>query len=449
MKKFGKNDVFYNTLSANPAYKVVFYNGDVTVNDQLSEGNKLSSSITMLERNTVYTASLAENFVKDKFFYSASYTIQGNFSYNPQFRRSLIYSPFNNFSASYTDYPAIKKINALRNSFYKYSLDNSFCRVSNFLKNDGLPSYPTIGAEGQKTPLDEKSLGANYSPESTPAYFIQPTRSINLIEIPQAYYGIKIQPGTVNLKIYVTGTLVAEACDVYKNTKIIQTSSSYNSSLVGNEIGMVLYDEGIILLTGSSQLASAREPYIQPVSYTYQNGISKNYLSSTASFDTLKWIYFGSHKVTSTTTLTPIASASYEMNFQGSTERNTITMFCAAEKNDLTWSNNRTFISGGQGDKLVLGQTSSIIIEGTKYNSPTGSYFVPSNGQYFENDQLLIKNTISSSYSNYNASYKSQVFISEIGIYDEEGDLIAIAKLANPVRKTPELDYTFKLKLDI
>lgn len=449
MKKFGKNDVFYNTLSANPSYKVVFYNGNVTINDQLSEGNKISSSITMLERNTEYTASLAENFVKNQFFYSGSYTIRGNFSYNPQFRRSLIYITSTSFNTYYTDYPAIKKVSALRNSFYKYSLDNPSCKISNFLINDGLPSTPSIGFEGQKNPLYDSFLNLDVSPASVPNYFIQPSQSINLIEIPQAYYGIKVQPGTLNLKIYVTGTLVAEACDVYKNTKIIQTSSSYASSLVGNEIGTILYDEGIILLTGSSTLATTSEKYIQPVSYYYQNGILKNYLTTAAASDALKWIHFGSHKVTSTSTTTPIVSASFELNFQGSTERSTITMFCSADKNDFTWSNNRTFISGGQNDRLVLGQTSSVVVNGTTYNAPSGSYFVPSNGQYFENDQLLVKNTISSSFTNYSAPYKSQVFISEVGIYDEEGDLIAIAKLANPVRKTPELDYTFKLKLDI
>jgi hypothetical protein len=303
-------------------------------------------------------------------------------------------------------------------------------------------------SNGSKNPLSQTILNSNLSPSTSPSYFLQPAKSINLIEIPQAYYGIKIQPGTLNLKIYVTGTLVAEASDVYKNTKIIQTSSSYNSSLVGTEIGMVLYDEGIVLLTGSSQLATTSEGYVQPVSYFYQNGISKNYLTTAASSDTLKWIHFGSHKVTSTSTTTPIVSASYEMNFQGSTERNTVTMFCSAEKNDLTWSNNRTFISGGQNDRLVLGQTSSITVNSTTYTAPTGSYFVPSNGQYFENDQLVVKNTISSSFANFETPYKSQVFISEIGIYNDEGDLIAIAKLANPVRKTPELDYTFKLKLD-
>ena len=56
-----------------------------------------------------------------------------------------------------------------------------------------------------------------------------------------------------------------------------------------------------------------------------------------------------------------------------------------------------------------------------------------------ENKTIIIKNTISSSFSHYSASYDPQVFISQIGIYDEKKNLIAIAKLANPVRKTKEL----------
>jgi len=34
-------------------------------------------------------------------------------------------------------------------------------------------------------------------------------------------------------------------------------------------------------------------------------------------------------------------------------------------------------------------------------------------------------------------------------VYDEDRNLIAVAKVANPVKKTVEQDYTFKLKLDL
>ena len=45
--------------------------------------------------------------------------------------------------------------------------------------------------------------------------------------------------------------------------------------------------------------------------------------------------------------------------------------------------------------------------------------------------------------------FKKQTYISKIGIYDENKNLIGVAKLATPVKKTEERDLTFKLKLDI
>lgn len=453
MKKFEKNDLFYNTIAASPTYKVTFYNGNVSVNDQISEGvNKTSASINLFENITTFTASLSENFLKNDYAYSATYSIYGTASYNPQIVRSFIYGGVGSIPSAYTDYKALKKVRSLNNIFYKYSLDNDKASLGTYLYNDGLPNFPTIPksppGNGLPVPIDSNTLNSSVTNNN---YFVQAKTDINLIEIPQTFYGIKIQPGSINLKIYVTGTLVAEASDIYKNTKIIQTSSSYNSSLVGTEIGMILYDEGILLLTGSSKLADTTERYIQPVYYVQENGIVKDNLSTAALAGSLTWTYFGSHKVmtTNVATSTPIVSASYELNFKGSTEVNTITMFCTADKNKLTWSNNRTYISGGQTNTLVVGETSSITVGSFTYTASSSSIFLPSNGQYFENDQILIKNTISSSFTNYDAPYDPQVFISEVAVRNEEGDIIAIAKLANPVRKTKDMDYTFKLKLDI
>lgn len=440
MKKFEKNDLFYNTIVGNPSYKVVFYNGNVTINDQISEGNRTTSSVTFLEKNFVYTASMDEGFTKNNYIYK-DFDISGTLSYNPQITRNFIYKGSSTaFNEKYTLYSSVKKISALQNIFSKYNLDNSNLKISEFLENNGIP-------EGAKT-IPTFSNITNLPPNTYGPYYIVVKKSINLLEIPQAFYGIKVQPGTLNLKIYVTGSLIAEAGDIYKNSKIIQTSSSFDSTLVGNEIGSILYDEGIIILTGSSQLANLTERYIQPVSSSV---FASNTFSNVAINDQLKWIHFGAHKVTTTNgaTNTAIVSASFELNFKGSTQVNTLTMFCSADKNDFTWSNNRTYISGGQSNKLVLGQTSSITVGSTTYSAGTSSYFIPSNGYYFENDQLLIKNTVSSSFSNFSAPYQPQVYISEVGIYNEEGELIAIGKLANPLKKMADRDYTIKLKLDM
>ena len=47
------------------------------------------------------------------------------------------------------------------------------------------------------------------------------------------------------------------------------------------------------------------------------------------------------------------------------------------------------------------------------------------------------------------AYFEKTTYISKIGIYDENENLIAVAKPATPVKKTAERDFTFKLKLDI
>ena len=79
-----------------------------------------------------------------------------------------------------------------------------------------------------------------------------------------------------------------------------------------------------------------------------------------------------------------------------------------------------------------------------------GQNIVPltSSKNYVENKELNIKNTVSSPYSDPTGSFKKQTFISKIGIYDENKNLVGIAKVAKPVKKTEERNFTFKLKLD-
>ena len=99
-----------------------------------------------------------------------------------------------------------------------------------------------------------------------------------------------------------------------------------------------------------------------------------------------------------------------------------------AKKGELNWSNNPTFIT----------------------SSASSSYVAPKAGKYryFENE-LDITNMVSSSFAETTGSFQRTTFISKVGIYDEDKNLIAVASLANPVKKTDERDLTIKLKLDI
>ena len=100
-------------------------------------------------------------------------------------------------------------------------------------------------------------------------------------------------------------------------------------------------------------------------------------------------------------------------------------MFAHAARGELNNSNNPTFIKYGQ---PMLEATSSF--------------------QYLENQTLEIKNVVSSSFQE-TGSFEKTVYISSIGIYDDDMNLVGTAKLANPIRKREKDTYTFKMKMDL
>ena len=68
---------------------------------------------------------------------------------------------------------------------------------------------------------------------------------------------------------------------------------------------------------------------------------------------------------------------------------------------------------------------------------------------YEQRSDILIKNTVSSSYSDYSASFHRQVYVSRVAIYDKLKNLVGVATLSNPVLKKEDQDLSFKIKLDI
>jgi hypothetical protein len=106
-------------------------------------------------------------------------------------------------------------------------------------------------------------------------------------------------------------------------------------------------------------------------------------------------------------------------------------MFARARKNQLNHSNNPTYIehSSSWGDS---GSVETI----------TGSTI------YREHDKQAINNISYSEYNSITGSYQKTTFITEVKIYDKDMNCIGVAKLAKPVKKTPDRDFTFKLKVD-
>ncbi len=68
---------------------------------------------------------------------------------------------------------------------------------------------------------------------------------------------------------------------------------------------------------------------------------------------------------------------------------------------------------------------------------------------YEETSDRKIKNTVSSSHSDYSASFERQVYISRVAVYDKYKNLIGVATLSNPILKKESDNLSFKLKIDI
>lgn len=386
--QFGPDDIVFNILKANPRVQFYVYQNAVFFNNRPEIlGDRSNSNINGVPAGYISLYELNVDRTANDLIYPfitkngslTTFSTMSTREYNSDFQYGDTITGSYPLSASiskdyFTQGQSRIKVDALQNTLNYYSAHS--------------PHYQFSSSLGDKS---DQELG--------------------LISIPSIFYGSKIEKGTVELNFYISGTLAAQLKDVNKNGELIQVSgtandlgSDYGS---GSVAGVVLYNEGFVVLTGSWDLDPDHTE-------AYTGGSPTN----------PKWSYFarGANDGTSTS----IPSSSYGLKFSGSTETPVMTMFANADRGMLNFSNNPTFLSHSQ-------STSGI----------TSSY------GYQEPTNVVIKNTVSGAFSDYNESFKKQTFVSKIGIYDEDMNLIAVAKLATPVKKTEERDLTFKLKLDI
>lgn len=259
---------------------------------------------------------------------------------------------------------------------------------SSFAQNSSRPEIMAL----KNTFNHYRSLSNHYSFKTSD--WDKESQSIGLVKIPSIFYGSSIKKGSVKLSLYKDGELLATLEDKARNGELVQTLPS-DTADTGKVAGVVLYNEGFVALTGSW------EP--DPVNAGFH-----------------QWSYWGNN----------LSQAfSWDIDFLGTNYIPTITMFAHAKQGELNNSTNPTFID----------------FDDRNDNQEE----VPlSRNKYVEDTELTISNVVKSEYSNSSGSFEKTTYISKIGIYDEHKNLIAIAKLATPVKKTESRSYTFKMKLD-
>ncbi len=281
-----------------------------------------------------------------------------------------------------------------------------------------------------------------YSASATP--YVLPGRDLEkseltIINIPSAFYGERINEGSVCLKYYHTGTLAGEARDTLRNGELIHTGPgsddyTFDSAVSGSVVGLVLYNEGIILLTSSLEIHREKREVFRP-------GLGG--LGSDGT-EAPKWINFASTMWTGSTT----SNSTWELELEGVNHIPTLTMYAHAQSGNINHSNNPSFVDFDDvyNKDIINYKTGAYgLVENRDkklYNFVSSSY-----------KQARIKNNSDGSTSNifpeFSASFKKQVYISKVGIYDDDNNLIAVAKLAQPYRKEESDSISFKLKLDL
>ena len=390
-KKFEKNDVFHNVVVTHPEYQFFVYNQNVYTNRESAVDGDFSNKIKHVPQGHISLHEINVNRPSG----------------------SLVY-PFITKDGARTAFRTISTSNFQDSSQFSFgdTITGSY-PLSASISRIYIPSGTDVGDSAHVNKKYMRALRnpieSNNTLKKEFVYTDFNTKAVNAVCVPSIFYGSSIKKGSVKLDFFNDSVLIGTLQDTKKDGRLIQTYGTGS----GGVAGVALYDYGIFLLTGSWSLnASDADNYFdastttQPSWLAFGSGINEPGLSASKSGQAVS------------------TSPSYNVKVEGTNKVPTVTMLARAEKGELNFSTNPTFIQNG---KSIAG-------------SVTPTSFSESGGD--------IKNIAKSEHTGHDSEYENTTYISEIGIYDDYKNLIGIATLANPVKKTELQDYLFKLRLD-
>ena len=211
------------------------------------------------------------------------------------------------------------------------------------------------------------------------------------------HLGSGIEKGTISINFYISGTLTSSLTD-HREDGVLYISGS------DEKAGIVLYGEGFILLNHTGALSNETAQFS---GFMYDGGVYE---------DVPRWVYAFQRASD---------SLYFDIDYGIKNSICTNLNFVYANKNDFNHSNNPTYIE-------------------------SGSYSYSSSSLHFkESEEIKIKKINKSPFISGSAEFEKETYITRIGMYDKDKKLIAIGSLANPVRKTENREYVFKLTFDI
>ena len=253
--KFNRGDIFYNRIKTYPKFGFYIYNGVTYINNRTAPSGALATNPEGLKPGYV---NLYEMNV-DREAVDTGRVMFGGTPYDVK-DTALIY-------------PFIMKDSTL--SAFKTVSAGSFATFGyGTVMSSSYPMTASLQREYYQQGVSRKRITAlkntmNYYTPLSDHYAYSSSlgnkgnQDLCLISIPSIMYGSSIKKGTVSLKYYLSGSLLAELQDTGRNGELIQvTGSVYAQSQGNNKVaGVVLYNEGFIILTGSWHLEQQTAVY--------------------------------------------------------------------------------------------------------------------------------------------------------------------------------------------
>ena len=188
--------------------------------------------------------------------------------------------------------------------------------------------------------------------------------------------------------LYATGNIDDTSIAVADATKILTIGSHKYV-----KCGLIFYQAGIAVLTSSLFQTTSSD--------AGQNG----YLWEGA--NNVRWLSGSSTDIEAAFISNEISSSAdalrlriNNIQFNNTTELNSTVYFCRANHNEFNYSSNPTYLS-----------SSKLVVKNTTTDNPVS-------------------------------------YITSIGLYNDNRELLAVAKLSEPLKKTPDTEFTLRVRLD-
>jgi hypothetical protein len=192
----------------------------------------------------------------------------------------------------------------------------------------------------------------------------------------------------INSPVGEYGLLIADSSD--GTTEHLE--NDVGTLAAGQKAGLIFYQAGVAVVTASVFTTASAGGILK-------NSVAASILKSggTTADGTMNHMFISSSISASANAL---RTRMHNLNFNNTVELNSTIYFCRIKHNDFNYSANPTYLSASQ-----------IRVKNDAVDSPVA-------------------------------------YITSIGLYDDDNNLLAVGKLSEPLRKDPTIEYTLRARLD-